>query len=556
MSKAKTGISISKSVSTPVLGSAEVSAKKPTGITVVKKAAVVLEGFTEAHFTELSGMSDLQKAAKIDELIKSNTDNARLSLCQILNRNGLLSTEGAYLVNTTNEKVQSSDAVTKEVGLRLLHTLVRHVGRGTEPFVAALFPALLAFHADRSASVRDLAALIIKDFLEVVCPFAFREHIYPFVRSSLTDEDWRVKVGALLAIKAIAPRTSPQMSPLLPDIIPLVSECILDAKKQVQTAGIDALVVACRSIGNDDIRPLVPQLVSVIARPDESEKTLNLLLETTFVANVDAPVLALIAPLLGKSLKNRSSVMKRKASRVIDIMCRLVQNPSDVAPFVPLLLPSLDKVIDELVDAEVCDVAKAARAVLLGAMGEGRVTKGAAPTVRATSSMDLVAVKAHLARILAPLVPADPSDTLTPLVAEYAASMAAQLLLVCPQTHPSLGDAFPLDDLWRAAVATTPIADLKNCIAPYLRLVFGHSSAEEDAPESRIFSALRVAALGEVSDNQFDAAGDDASLCNIEFSLAFGGKILLHNTFLRLGRGRRYGLLGTPYSTSDDRFYF
>ena len=36
--------------------------------------------------------------------------------------------------------------------------------------------------------------------------------------------------------------------------------------------------------------------------------------------------------------------MKRKASKVIDIMCRLVQNPSDVAPFKDLLLPYLDKV--------------------------------------------------------------------------------------------------------------------------------------------------------------------------------------------------------------------
>ena len=117
-----------------------------------------------------------------------------------------------------------------------------------------------------------------------------------------------------------------------------------DSKKQVQTAAIEAMNESCRAISNEDIRPLVPQLVSVIAHPEESIATLNMLLETTFVATVDASVLALIAPLLGKSLKNRSSVMKRKASKVIDIMCRLVQNPSDVAPFKEMLLPSLEKV--------------------------------------------------------------------------------------------------------------------------------------------------------------------------------------------------------------------
>ena len=79
--------------------------------------------------------------------------------------------------------------------------------------------------------------------------------------------------------------------------------------------------------------------------------TLNIL--SLFQFTVDSPTLALIAPLLGKALRGRSSVLKRKAARVIDNMCRLVKEPADVAPFMPLLLPALDKVIDEIVDAEV-----------------------------------------------------------------------------------------------------------------------------------------------------------------------------------------------------------
>ena len=75
-----------------------------------------------------------------------------------------------------------------------------------------------------------------------------------------------------------------QLSPLLPQIIPQVSNCIYDSKKQVQTAGLEALNEACRAISNEDIRHLTPQLVSVIARPDESAATLDSLLETTFVA--------------------------------------------------------------------------------------------------------------------------------------------------------------------------------------------------------------------------------------------------------------------------------
>jgi elongation factor 3 len=38
---------------------------------------------------------------------------------------------------------------------------------------------------------------------------------------------------------------------------------------------------------------------------------------------------------------------------------------------------------------------------------------------------------------------------------------------------------------------------------------------------------------------------DDAEeLCNCKFTLAYGTKILLHNTVMRLKRGAKYGLLG------------
>ena len=59
------------------------------------------------------------------------------------------------------------------------------------------------------------------------------------------------------------------------------------------------MTLICSNINNDDIRPIVKQLVSVIANPDETTKTLDLLLETTFVATIDSAVLALIAPTLG-----------------------------------------------------------------------------------------------------------------------------------------------------------------------------------------------------------------------------------------------------------------
>ena len=46
----------------------------------------------------------------------------------------------------------------------------------------------------------------------------------------------------------------------------------------------------------------------------------------------------------------------------------------------------------------------------------------------------------------------------------------------------------------------------------------------------------------EESDDDDDNSGEE--LCNIRFSLAYGGKILLHQTKLKLRRGNRYALVG------------
>ncbi|KAG1435808.1 hypothetical protein G6F56_013826 [Rhizopus delemar] len=61
--------------------------------------------------------------------------------------------------------------------------------------------------------------------------------------------------------------------------------------------------------------------------------------------------------------------------------------------------------------------------------------------------------------------------------------------------------------------------------------------------------ALAIAALNKCEEavtpkdlEEEDDEGED--LCNCEFSLAYGAKILLNRTALRLKRGRRYGLCG------------
>jgi len=69
------------------------------------------------------------------------------------------------------------------------------------------------------------------------------------------------------------------------------------------------------------------------------------------------------------------------------------------------------------------------------------------------------------------------------------------------------------------------------------------SSCDETIERFRALSEkAALADLDGESDEEDDFGGEE--LCNIRFSLAYGGKILLHQTKLRLRRGHRYALVG------------
>ena len=82
------------------------------------------------------------------------------------------------------------------------------------------------------------------------------------------------------------------------------------------------------------------------------------------------------------------------------------------------------------------------------------------------------------------------------------------------------------------------------CVVPYLTCFL---PAEESAAACESFrykeekrsEAERMLKLG--LDPEEDMGPE---ICNIYFSLAYGGKVLLHNTHLFLHRGKKYGLLG------------
>jgi hypothetical protein len=64
---------------------------------------------------------------------------------------------------------------------------------------------------------------------------------------------------------------------------------------------------------------------------------------------VEAPTLSIMVPLLVRGLRHdNTTAIKRKASVIIENMAKLVDNPLDAVPFLPNLLPGLEKVANEV----------------------------------------------------------------------------------------------------------------------------------------------------------------------------------------------------------------
>ena len=65
-----------------------------------------------------------------------------------------------------------------------------------------------------------------------------------------------------------------------------------------QVAANDAMLKVCNTMGNRDLEPFIPALVSCIVRPAETQDIVHKLSATTFVQMIEAPALSIMVPLL------------------------------------------------------------------------------------------------------------------------------------------------------------------------------------------------------------------------------------------------------------------
>jgi len=116
-----------------------------------------------------------------------------------------------------------------------------------------------------------------------------------------------------------------------------------DTKKEVAEAAKAAMTAACDVIGNRDIEHMTPFIVKSFTHPTEVPEIMHNLAGVTFVQSVQSPALAMVVPLLIKGLRSKITATRRQSAVIIDNMSKLVDDPIDAEPFLPLLMPALGK---------------------------------------------------------------------------------------------------------------------------------------------------------------------------------------------------------------------
>ena len=115
-----------------------------------------------------------------------------------------------------------------------------------------------------------------------------------------------------------------------------------DTHEKVHEAAIQAIskigsVIKCPEVG-DMLEIIIRALADTSAHLNEA---LNLLLETSFVHAIDAPSLSLLVPLLDSGLMMHDNTSKQMAAQLMGNICSLTKDPTDLLPYMPILMPAI-----------------------------------------------------------------------------------------------------------------------------------------------------------------------------------------------------------------------
>eukprot|EP01025_Chloroclados_australasicus_P028802 TRINITY_DN2853_c0_g1_i1.p1 TRINITY_DN2853_c0_g1~~TRINITY_DN2853_c0_g1_i1.p1 ORF type:complete len:1105 (+),score=183.25 TRINITY_DN2853_c0_g1_i1:273-3317(+) len=401
---------------------------------------------------------------------------------------------GTLLPVLSDKKVT---AETKQAVFQVISGVVAEFGTSGIPHVWEGLIAALRGVSEKKEDVQAAA----KAAVDEIIPLCSGETLVKLVPVLLTamagKEKWQTKELALTIMQEKAAAYPQYMALQLSPIIPVLSPLLQDSKAQVKQAAAKTTEVLCQHSGNNDIQPLVPQIVKCMSSPEDLHDTIHKLAATTFVQAVEEPAMAILVPVLVRGLKERVTAIIRKSCVIAENMSKLVEDPAQAAPFLPAIMPLVKRASEEVANPECRSVA--ARALKILQQIEDAVKQRFMPE------------REFIDKKLGETAGLDDE-----VAQEFIVDLAVNLILARKFK----------EDAWKNIVAFGQVANLDSASAQFL---------EECRKENE-----RIEKENAVVEEEEE--GED--LCKCEFSLAYGAKILLNSTYLHLKRGKRYGLCG------------
>jgi elongation factor 3 len=267
-----------------------------------------------------------------------------------------------------------------------------------------------------------------------------------------------------------------------------------------------------------------------MASPTAVPGTIKALSNTTFVAEVTAPTLAVLVPLLMRALKERSTDTQRMTCIVIGNLVKLVREQEVAARYLSPLVGGVEAIAKGAAFPEIRAFAQAALDILknAGASSDPNYEPPALRDIKASTIETLKIMLPHL-----PLAHSFPDHPTLPFARDLpnAVEMASAL----EYTAGVLADLIEARrwdaSIWEGRALGSPLA---------LWVENGKEQGKEVAKDVRdVFMAIDKAKYAPAI---HDDDGQGELLCDLQFSLAYGGLLLLNHTTLRLRRGKRYGI--------------
>lgn len=389
--------------------------------------------------------------------------------------------------------------------------------------------------ADKGVVVRDAAQYAIDALFACLTPEAMAHALLPALVSYLSKGSgkWQGFVGGFSLLEKMAVKSQmgngtreeerekellrQAMGNTLKELIPVVESGMHDLKSEVVKKATKTMNALTTLLDNDDVAPRIPLLIKSIEQPSAQtlQKAIHALSQTTFVAIVTSPVLAFLTPLLERSLNTPNTAQEtlRQTVVVVENLTKLVHDPAEARTFLPKLQPGVKGVKGRASLPEVRELATRALDVMEKAMADKDVAMGG---VSKTTIDDVLAV-------------------LNPKIQEHGGLTG-------------FGDV-KFHDLAKNFIAGMVREDV-NCrmhdripssITPYLRGLLADDQADAVAAAVQ---AHYVSEDERIFGKPIPDDPNEIEIVNANFSLAYGGMLLLSHTNLRLLKGHRYGLCG------------